>query len=160
MSAAGPARGANSAPSGGSAAVKPQAWGEPTSARSAGVMLVASLFAERCMSQRTLLASIFAVAVLAGCQSGPTKEELEAAKNTIDCERPGERIVIRFAEGEARLLMPDATRVVLYQVPGGSGFRYINGLMELRGKGMDVELTREQQAVHLTCKPYEIPKKP
>jgi membrane-bound inhibitor of C-type lysozyme len=56
--------------------------------------------------------------------------------------------------------MPDATRVVLYQVPGGSGFRYINGLMELRGKGMEVELTREQQAVHLTCKPYEIPKKP
>jgi hypothetical protein len=32
--------------------------------------------------------------------------------------------------------------------------------MELRGKGMEVELTREQQAVHLTCKPYEIPKKP
>ena len=57
--------------------------------------------------------------------------------------------------------MPDATRVVLYQVPSGSGFRYINGLMELRGKGrMDLELTREQQAVHLTCKPYEIPKKP
>jgi membrane-bound inhibitor of C-type lysozyme len=123
-------------------------------------MLAASLFAERCMLQRTLLASIIAVGMLAGCQNAPTKEELEAAKNTIDCERPGERIVIRFAEGEARLLMPDATRVVLYQVPGGSGFRYINGLMELRGKGMEVELTREQQAVHLTCKPYEIPKKP
>ena len=51
------------------------------------------------MSQRTLLASIVAIGVLAGCQNGPTKEELEAAKNTIDCERPGERIVIRFAEG-------------------------------------------------------------
>jgi len=110
------------------------------------------------MPARTLLASII-VAALAGCQNGPTKEELEAARNTVDCERPGERIVIRFAEGEARLLMPDATRVVLYQVPSASGIRYINGLMELRGKGMNLELTREQQAVHLTCKPYEIPKK-
>jgi len=113
---------------------------------------------EHRMPARTLLASII-VAALAGCQNGPTKEELEAARNTVDCERPGERIVIRFAEGEARLLMPDATRVVLYQVPSASGIRYINGLMELRGKGMNLELTREQQAVHLTCKPYEIPKK-
>ncbi len=100
------------------------------------------------MSPRPLSACICATAaLLAGCQSGPTKEELEAAKNTIDCERPGERIVIRIAEGEARLLMPDATRVVLYQVPTGSGFRYLNGLMELRGKGMDVELIREQAAL-------------
>jgi membrane-bound inhibitor of C-type lysozyme len=131
------------------------------SAQRGGVMLVASLLTERCMSQRILLASIVAIAVLTGCQNEPTKEEIEAAKNTVDCERPGERIVIKFEDGEARLLMPDATRVILYQVPSGSGFRYINGLMELRGKGrMDLELTREQQAVHLTCKPYEIPKKP
>jgi membrane-bound inhibitor of C-type lysozyme len=131
------------------------------SARRAGVILAASRFTERCMSQRILLASIVAIGVLAGCQNGPTKEELEAAKNTVDCERPGERIVIKFEDGEARLLMPDATRVVLYQVPSASGFRYINGLMELRGKGrMELELTREQQAVHLTCKAYEIPKKP
>lgn len=108
---------------------------------------------------RSLAALMVVTAGLTACQSGPTKEELEAAKSTIDCERPGERIVIRFAEGEARLLMPDATRVILYQVPGGSGVRYINGLMELRGKGMDMELTREQAAVHLTCKPYQIPKK-
>jgi membrane-bound inhibitor of C-type lysozyme len=131
------------------------------SARRAGVILAASRFTERCMSQRILVASIVAIGVLAGCQNGPTKEELEAAKNTVDCERPGERIVIKFEDGEARLLMPDATRVVLYQVPSASGFRYINGLMELRGKGrMELELTREQQAVHLTCKAYEIPKKP
>ena len=111
------------------------------------------------MQPRALFAFLaIAAGVLAGCQSGPTKEELEAAKNTIDCERPGERIVVRFAEGEARLLMPDATRVVLYQVPSGSGFRYLNGLMELRGKGMDIELTREQTATHFTCKPSEIPK--
>jgi len=112
------------------------------------------------MPQRpSALRALLAAVLLTACQQGPTKEELEAAKNTIDCERPGERVVIRFAEGEARLLMPDATRVILYQVPGGSGVRYINGLMELRGKGMDMELTREQTAFHFTCKPYEIPKK-
>jgi membrane-bound inhibitor of C-type lysozyme len=100
-----------------------------------------------------------AAACLAGCEHGPTKEELEAVKNTTDCERPGERIIIQFEDGEARLRMPDATTVVLYKVPSGSGIRYINGLMELRGKGRDMELTREQKTVHLACKPYEIPKK-
>jgi len=104
-----------------------------------------------------LLAATLAVA----CQDkGPTKEELEAAKNTVDCDRTGERIIIRFDDGEARLLMADGTRVVLYQVPSGSGIRYLNGLMELRGKGMELELTREQTAVHMKCKPYEVPKKP
>ena len=44
-------------------------------------------------------------------------------------------------------------------MPSGSGIRYLNGLMELRGKGMDLELTREQTAMRLKCKPYEIPKK-
>jgi membrane-bound inhibitor of C-type lysozyme len=108
---------------------------------------------------RAALPLLVAALLVGACQQGPTKEEVEAAKNTVDCERTCERIVIRFAEGEARLLMPDGTRVVLYQVPSGSGIRYINGLMELRGKGMDLELTREQAAVHLKCKPYEIPKK-
>ena len=110
------------------------------------------------MSPRALTACTL-LALLGACETGPTKEEIEAAKQTIDCERPGERVVIRFAEGEARLLMPDGTRVVLYQVPSGSGVRYINGLMELRGKGMEMQLIREQAAVHFTCKPYEIPKK-
>lgn len=110
-------------------------------------------------SRPSLLAICIAAAAVAACESGPSKEELEAAKHTIDCERPGERIVIRFEDGEARLLLPDATRVILYQVPSGSGVRYINGLMELRGKGMEMELVREQAGVHFTCKPYEIPKK-
>ena len=104
--------------------------------------------------------SLFAAAILcAGCQQGPTKEETEAAKNTVDCTTGDERIVIRFDDAEARLLMPDGTRTVLYQVPSGSGVRYLNGLMELRGKGMEFDLTREQTAVRLKCKPYEIPKK-
>jgi membrane-bound inhibitor of C-type lysozyme len=111
------------------------------------------------MSPRLLYASLCVGAALSGCQSGPSTDELEAAKDTIDCQRPGERIVVKFADGEARILLPDATRVILYQVPSGSGVRYINGLMELRGKGMEMELLREQQAVHFTCKPYEIPKK-
>jgi membrane-bound inhibitor of C-type lysozyme len=110
------------------------------------------------MSPRALTACTL-LALLAACETGPTKEEIEAAKQTIDCERPGERVVIRFADGEARLLLPDGTRAVLYQVPSGSGVRYINGLMELRGKGMEMELIREQAAVHFACKPYEIPKK-
>jgi membrane-bound inhibitor of C-type lysozyme len=111
-------------------------------------------------SARTTLLLLIAASALASCQQkGPTKDELEAARNTVDCERAGERIVIRFEDGEARLLMPDKSRVVLYQVPSGSGIRYINGLMELRGKGMDLELTREQTAVRLSCKAFEIPAK-
>ena len=111
------------------------------------------------MPPRLSFASLCVAAALGACQTGPSKEELEAAKDTVDCQRPGERIVVKFADGEARILLPDATRVILYQVPSGSGVRYINGLMELRGKGMEMELLREQQAAHFTCKPYEIPKK-
>src|SRR5690242_9494321 len=78
--------------------------------------------------------------VLGACQHGPSQEEIEAAKKTIDCQHADERIVIRFDEGEARLLMPDASRVVLYQVQVASGLRYTNGLLDLRGKGLDFTL--------------------
>jgi membrane-bound inhibitor of C-type lysozyme len=106
-----------------------------------------------------IIASAAVAVTLAACQSGPSKEELEAAKNTIDCKHDDERFVVRFEEGEARILLGDATRVVLYQVSTASGLRYTNGLMELRGKGMDFTLIREGNAVALACKPYEIPKK-
>ena len=112
------------------------------------------------MSSRFPAVALLALATLVGCQTGPTQEELEAAKHTVDCERPGEHFVIRFDEGEARILMPDATRVVLYQVPSTSGPRYLNGNMELRGTGMKLELIRDQQLVHLDCKPFELPKEP
>ncbi len=95
---------------------------------------------------------------LCACQTGPTAKEIEEAKQTIDCKHTDDRYVIRFTEGEARVLMPDASRVILYQVPTGSGFRYMNGSMELRGKGLDVELLRNQSEMRLACKPYEIPK--
>ena len=93
---------------------------------------------------------------LAACQTGPTPKEIEEAKHTIDCRNGVERIVIRFAEGEVRMLMPDESRVILYQIPAGSGFRYMNGSMELRGKGLDVDLLRNQSAVHLDCTPYQL----
>jgi membrane-bound inhibitor of C-type lysozyme len=97
--------------------------------------------------------------LLAACQSGPSKEEIEAAKKTIDCQRGDDRLVIRFEDGEARILMPDATRVVLYQVATASGLRYTNGLMELRGKGLEFTFIRDGFSTTLACKPYEIPKK-
>jgi len=97
--------------------------------------------------------------LLTGCQHGPSKDEIEAAAKTIDCARADERIVIRFDEGEARLLMPDGTRVILYQVQVPTGLRYTNGLMDLRGKGFDFTLVRDGYVSTLTCKQYEIPKK-
>jgi hypothetical protein len=108
---------------------------------------------------RHRFAPLVVLALLAACQSGPTKDEIEAAKKTIDCQRGDERIVIRFDEGEARLLMPDATRVNLYEVQVPTGLRYTNGLMDLRGKGLEFTLVRNGDSSTLTCKPYEIPKK-
>ena len=73
--------------------------------------------------------------------------------------RASERIVIRFDVGEARLLMPDGDRVSLYQIPAASGVRYANGDMELRGKGMDLQLVRHGAAIPLAdCQPYQPPK--
>jgi membrane-bound inhibitor of C-type lysozyme len=104
----------------------------------------------------------FAVAlatfVAAGCAMPPSKEELEAAKNTFACQVAGERIVIRFDVGEARLLMPDANRVALYQIPSASGVRFSNGNMELRGKGMDLQLVQNGVVTPLTdCQPFAPP---
>ena len=106
------------------------------------------------------LLSIALAALVAACQQkGPTPDEVEAAKNTIDCDHAGERVIIRFAEGEARLLMSDGTRVILYQVQMPAGLRYTNGLMDMRGRGLDFTLQIDRQTVKMICKPYEIPKK-
>lgn len=99
------------------------------------------------------------VAMLAACQSGPSKDELDAAKKTIDCMRGEDRILIRFEDGEARLLMPDATRINLYQVQVASGLRYTNGLMDLRGKGFEFTLVTDGTSATMTCKQYELPPK-
>lgn len=99
------------------------------------------------------------VILLAAC-GGVSKADEEAAKNTFACEAAGERIVVRFDTGEARLLMPGGERITLYQVASGSGIRYTNGMMDLRGKGMDLQLARDGgNAVPLTgCAPLPLPK--
>jgi membrane-bound inhibitor of C-type lysozyme len=102
---------------------------------------------------RCAAASILAFVV--ACTPAPTKEEEEAAKNTWACTAAGERIVIRFDAGEARLLMPDGNRVFLYQIPTTSGVRFSNGQIELQGTGMDLELVRLGSPTRLKdCQPF------
>ncbi len=110
-------------------------------------------------SRLAYLGAALAAWGLLACQSSPSKEELEAAKNTVNCQLAGERLVIRFDAGEARLLMPGGDRIVLYQIAAASGIRYTNGNLELRGKGMDLQLTRHGTVTPLeSCEPYQIPK--
>ena len=107
------------------------------------------------------LASALIAVALAGCADKPSKEEEEAAKNTFVCQLYGERLVIRFDAGEARMLMPGGERVVLYQVPSASGVRFSNGNLELRGKGSDLtlaDLTNAVQTPLAGCVPYSTPK--
>lgn len=106
------------------------------------------------------LAVLLTALVVAGCGGAASKADEEAAKSTFACQGAGERIVVRFETGEARLLMPGGDRVTLYQVPSGSGIRYTNGLMDLRGKGLDLQLARDGGAlVPLTdCAPLAVPK--
>ncbi len=60
--------------------------------------------------------------------------------------------------GEARLLLPGGDRVTLYQIAAASGVRYTNGLLELRGKGMELQLVRDGTAATLEgCQPYVVP---
>ena len=100
-------------------------------------------------------------AALAGCADKPSKEEQEAAKNTFVCLLDGERLVIRFDMGMARMLMPTGDRIDLYQLPTASGLRFSNGNLELRGKGTELTLVDINGAtqVQLTqCTPYNVPK--
>lgn len=114
--------------------------------------------AKRSRRYATLVATAMLVAA---CQTGgPSKEEIEAAKETVDCDWGGQRVVIRFTEGEARMLMTDGTRVILYQVPAPIGLRYTNGMFDLRGTGnLDLQLQRDRITMKMICKPYEIPQK-
>ncbi len=105
------------------------------------------------------LACVAAALLAAGCADKPSKEEEEAARNTFTCQLKGERLVLRFDSGEARLLMPGGERVILYQLPTASGVRYSNGTLELRGKGTELQLIDEGTAVPLVdCQPYALPK--
>ena len=104
-------------------------------------------------------AALLLALTLAGCASSPSKEEQEAARNTFACQLQGDRMVIRFEPGEARMLMPTGERVILYQIPAASGLRFSNGNLELRGKGTELTLIDNGSAVPLTgCAPYTAPK--
>jgi hypothetical protein len=100
-----------------------------------------------------------AAALLAGCAPKANKEEVEAARNTIVCRLDGERLMIRLGAGEVRLLMPNGDIVNLYQIAADSGMRYTNGMMELRGREMNLSLVRNGEVTKLDdCKQYELPK--
>jgi membrane-bound inhibitor of C-type lysozyme len=109
---------------------------------------------------RVALAIVIAAA-LAGCADQAKKEEQEAAKNTFVCLLEGDRLVIRFDMGMARMLMPSGDRIDLYQIPAASGVRYSNGNLELRGKGTDLLLADASSGSEFTltqCAPYAVPK--
>jgi membrane-bound inhibitor of C-type lysozyme len=100
-----------------------------------------------------------AAVLLAACAHKANKEEEEAARNTIVCRLDGERLMIRLDVGEVRLLMPNGNRISLYQIPSDTGMRYTNGMLELRGKELDLTLVRNGDPVKLEdCKHYELPK--
>ena len=105
--------------------------------------------------------ALLVAAALAACVGNPSKEEEEAAKNSFVCLFEGERLVIRFDQGTARMLLPTGDTVSLYQIPAASGVRFSNGNLELRGKGTDLTLIDNTTAtsVALTgCAPYTAPK--
>lgn len=96
---------------------------------------------------------------LAACEHKPTKEEEDAAKATFACKFAGDPLIMRFEPGEVRLLTSNAERITLYQLPTASGIRYSNASLELRGKGMDLELIDNGVATKLEgCVPYAPPK--
>jgi len=108
-----------------------------------------------------LIHAIVIAAALAGCADKVSKEEQEAAKNTYVCLLDGERLVIRFDMGMARMLMPSGDRISLYQIPAASGVRFSNGTLELRGKGTDLILLDATTATEVAltqCAPYSAPK--
>ena len=99
----------------------------------------------------------FAALVLVACENPMKKKEEEIAKNTFACQYNGERFLVRFGDGEARMLLPELQRVTLYQLPAESGVRYSNGTMELRGKGTELQLIRNGVVTPLKdCEPYAV----
>lgn len=108
-------------------------------------------------ARKRILLIAFAALAVAACENPMKKKEEEIAKSTFACSYNGERFVVRFAEGEARMLLDGAQRVTLYQLPAASGVRYSNGTMELRGKGTELQLIRDGVVTPLKdCEPYAI----
>jgi hypothetical protein len=109
------------------------------------------------MPRAALLGLTIAALLVAGCAPEPVKE-LVPSPDTIECTMDGARWLVRFTDGEARLLSPDGNRVNLYQIATASGVRYSNGMLELRGQGMDLALFSDGSRRRLEgCKPLMIP---
>jgi len=109
--------------------------------------------------KKPLAVAALSLAVIA-CENPQKKQEEELAKNTFACQLSGERFVVRFAEGEARILLPGMQRVILYQIPTGatgSLVRYSNGSLELRGRGSELTFIADGVATPLRdCEPYAV----
>ena len=108
--------------------------------------------------QLTILLSLTLTAfIMAGCTaSASKKKEEEARKNTVDCQWDGERLLVRFDRDEARVLLPEGTRVYLYKMPSSRGVYYTNGDYELLGKDTDVTFGLTGETKKLECKPYDV----
>jgi hypothetical protein len=105
--------------------------------------------------------ALVAAALFAGCAPSPEKPEEVPSPDIFECTLEGERWLVRFTEQEARLLTPQGERINLYQIATGSGVRFTNGLIELRGKGTELTLIRDNFARQLVgCKPLMVPKEP
>lgn len=107
-----------------------------------------------------LLPALAALAALASCATGEKK--MVASEDTYQCQMQGQKLVIRFTEQEARLLMPpNGERVNLYQLSANGGVvRYSNGLWELRGSGTSLTLVKDGFAISLaSCEPLMVPEK-
>ena len=113
------------------------------------------------MNRYLLVVVVVIAALLTACEDPIRKKrEEELAKTTFACQLNGQRFVVRFIQGEARILLPGAERVTLYQIsPGATGatVRYSNGTMELRGRGTELSFIVEGQSSPLRdCEPYAV----
>ena len=106
---------------------------------------------------RYALFPLVAGLLLSACDPMQKKKEEELAKTTFACQLNGERFVVRFAEGEARILMSGTQRITLYQIPTATGVRYSNGNMELRGRGTELQVIMDGVTTPLRdCEPYAL----
>jgi hypothetical protein len=105
---------------------------------------------------------VIAVATVAlpACTDRMKREQEEIAKSSIACKYNDELLLIRFDMGEARMLIAATDRVTLYQIASPPGtVRYMNGSIELRGKGMELQLIRDGVPGTLVdCQPVAPPK--
>lgn len=113
----------------------------------------------RFASPASLALAFAAAALLVACTGNPEKPEEVASLDTYECSLEGARWLVRFTDQEARLLTPQGERINLYQIATGAGVRFTNGLVELRGRGTELTLIRNNFARELQgCKPLMVPK--